>query len=852
MKNLVLQPTPIHLQVGLSRDVICYDLNSLSFSWTLPCGGYQTAYRLSVKSGDMGEQVFDSLWIETNQNTAVTPQGLAEHLYPNHLYTCQVAVKYTATDTSEEIEAPFSPPIVFVTAPRIQDATGLWAGEDLFAFLRREFTLSPAMYAQMSRAVLTVTAASPEPARQYVYHAYLDGQSLGMGPTRLDKDLEGQDILYFQSYDVTYLLSEGTHGFGAVCYTAAEKAFYACLTVYDHRGNPTVIFDTQSPLGWQALPGDEIYRPDHSIGTHYFVAHACNIDGTRYPHGFAEAGYHSVQWVEPTVRGNIAQNRFLMPSPTANLQQFLSPTHTVKVTETDTGSLLIDLGREIVGGFRLTLPCTRAVEITLRYGEELTPEGHVLSPMRTGNHYLEKWILSPHGLPLSTLSLMTFRYVEITDCPLDITPDMVQGLEFRLNHQESAADFACDHPLLNRIWDLVKHTVKVTTQELYVDSQSRERTAYEGDLLINLMAAYACGGDLSTGRFTTRYLCTHRTWPAEYPLFVILSAWEDYMATGDISFLKAYAPRLETMVFTDYLHEDVDLIASPSIQSSQMNGVLVDWPKSERDGYDMEPPYNTVFNAICVSAYEALAHIFSALGDPVKADTYAKLGARIREAMIARLYDPARGAFFDGCDKSTVCSHQSQHATAFCLASGIYDSSSMKAGMAGYLKSQGEIRMSVYGSYFLLKGLYATGYGEIANRLLLSEDTSEGARTWAYMLDTLGATVTTEAWNRENKPNMTYSHPWGAAPAHMILSGIMGITPRAPGYREFDIRPCAAGWHHARIKHPTVKGDIILEIDADTQTYDVVVPFNTTARLYLPEGNGEREICLPSGTHHIS
>ena len=86
----------------------------------------------------------------------------------------------------------------------------------------------------------------------------------------------------------------------------------------------------------------------------------------------------------------------------------------------------------------------------------------------------------------------------------------------------------------------------------------------------------------------------------------------------------------------------------------------------------------------------------------------------------------------------------------------------------------------------------------------------------------------------------------------MILSGIMGITPRAPGYREFDIRPCAAGWHHARIKHPTVKGDIILEIDADTQTYDVVVPFNTTARLYLPEGNGEREICLSSGTHHIS
>ena len=57
----------------------------------------------------------------------------------------------------------------------------------------------------------------------------------------------------------------------------------------------------------------------------------------------------------------------------------------------------------------------------------------------------------------------------------------------------------------------------------------------------------------------------------------------------------------------------------------------------------------------------------------------------------------------------------------------------MAGRMAAFLASQGDIRMSVYGAFFLLEGLYQAGAGEAANRLLLNDDCSEGARTWAYM-----------------------------------------------------------------------------------------------------------------------
>ena len=161
--------------------------------------------------------------------------------------------------------------------------------------------------------------------------------------------------------------------------------------------------------------------------------------------------------------------------------------------------------------------------------------------------------------------------------------------------------------------------------------------------------------------------------------------------------------------------------------------------------------------------------------------------------------------------------------------------------------------MSVYGAYFLLKGLYQSGHGDIANRLMLSKDTDEGARTWAYMLDTLGATITTEAWNRCNKPNMTYSHPWGAAPAHMIATGIFGISPTSPAYKSFDIIPSLPeGVTHAAYTLPTVSGEISVLWDASEGIYRITVPFNTTASLYLPDGQGRREIRLTSGEHIVN
>lgn len=728
------------------------------------------------------------------------------------------------------------------TLPLFEDTHGLWAGEDLFAFFRHEFTLPEDTWATLSAASLSVTAVSPEPTRQFVYNMYINGTEVGVGPSRLGKTMDGQEILYVNTYDALPLLRAGRNCLGAIGYTTEGKGFLCQLTLWDKEGKRTVLCNSgRDAEAWRVLGGDQVFRPDTSIGTHYYVAHACHMNASRYPQGFGQAGFDDSTWTVPARKEELSVGRMLLPAELPPVYRHGVSAERITVRKTACGDYLIDLGEEIVGGFGLDITCDTPATLTLSFGEELVDAERVKYEMRTGNVYREVWDLVAGRNEVANLSMMTYRYVQISGCPVALSSDMVKPTELRVDFDEDAASFSSDHELLNEIYSLVKHTVKVTTQDLYVDSQSRERGAYEGDLLINLMAAYACGGDPRVGRFTIEYLCTHRTWPAEYPFMTVMAAWAHYMAMGDVALLHTCYLSLEAMVTAHTVDVSTGLVPTPSTSPSRMDSVLVDWPATERDGYDMNLRYNTVFNALYVRACRDLASMAVAVGREAQARALAETAETVQKRIIELLYDSETGGFFDGCyDSQNISSHQAQHATAFCLSCGICADKAMADRMADFLDAQGVIRMSVYGAYFLLEGLYASGHGEIANRLMLSEDVSEGARTWAYMIRTLGATVTTEAWNTKNKGNMTFSHPWGAAPAHMIVSGIFGISPTSPAYEAFDIRPCPHGIGQASLILPTVRGSIkaAFEIGENEMTLSLAIPDGTRATVYLPAEYG--------------
>ena len=710
-----------------------------------------------------------------------------------------------------------------------------------FVFLRDEFNVEN--LGNVEKAVLSVTAKSPEKTRQYVFNMYMNGEFVGLGPARF-----GTNTLYYNTYDVTSLLREGANALGAINYTQDEKSFLSQLTLYYKDGSSAVVSNSgRDKDGWKSLDGTDIFGDDgYSIGTSYFNANAENINANLFPYGWDEPGFDETGWNAVEDKGAIVDSFSLTPYDADNVDRYLYDSAVVE--NKGDGVYWIDLGKEIVGGLHLDVDSPVSQQMTLYYGEEGNREaGTVQWQMNTGNKYREYWTLKEGQQTIENIGMKTFRYVRIENCPVELTTENVKGLAMHQAFSEDESSFTSSNEMLNEIYDMMKYTIKATNQDLMVDSQSRERGAYEGDALINMLSSYAFEDDYTLSRFSFEYLNTHSTWPAEYVLFSVEMQWYDYLYTGNIDSLRENYEILKGKLFSQYYDEKMGLMGKPNL------AYLVDWPSSERDGYMFnEAHYNTVFNAVAVGAYSDMAKIAQALGNEEDAAFYQTRSNTIKENMISKLYNAEKGAFRDGLTSDgTPIDHYAQHATAFPLSYNVFSDTEMAESLAGYIKSQGKIRMSVYGSFFLLRGLYNAEAGDVANALMADTDASQGQRTWAYMIRTLGATISTEAWNEANKSNMTYSHPWGSAPGSQIPQGMFGIQPTTPGFDTFQVKFQPGDVENASIKIPSLKGSIEASFNQNTTSNfmetSVTIPVNTKAEVFLPAASSGHDYLIVDG-----
>ncbi len=825
---------PRGLRLDLRRGCVCVLPEALAFSWQPGPdwnGAEQAAYRLLVTAGEAGSPVFDSGFVGSSEMTGVVPPGIAGALRDSErLYRWAVRVRLTDGRVSEFQNGQF----FTVAQGPLPVSDGIWApGGPYFALFRRDLSVP----AGTSCVLLRVTALSPEPARQFVYNLSVNGAEIGVGPSRLDKLTAPDDannVLYYSTYDITEhidLVPGAQNRLTALCHAAEGKAFYAELLCFDRFGK---VISNAACEGWQARNGDAVYRPDNSLGTHYYKAYAANVD--------AVAAEKEDGWTEAEKVGGAFRGYVLLPAKTETVKRHARELPPDAVRKTD-GGWFVDLGREIVGGLGAVIAAPQETEIEVRCGEELNPDGSVRFAMRTGNVYTARWHVGPGISEVNIPDLMTFRYAEFR-AAATFTLERVHSLALRTDPDDRESGFSSDSALLERLYDFTKYTIKMTTQDLYVDSQSRERGAYEGDALINMLASYTFYGDTAVPRATLEYLYTHRTWPAEYLLLMPALARADLFQTGDRRLARKYWPRLKECTFERFRGPE-GLLHSGNTAAQGMDAILTDWPPSERDNYDTGVSYSTVLNCMAVRGYRELAVIAAELGENSDAAHYETRAAELATAIIDRLWDPDNAAFCDGLAAGgTRSTHCSQHASAYALY-GLgrrYLTVAQIDALTARIRGDGRIKMSVYGAYFLLTGLYECGAGDVANALLLRDEPGD-PRTWAYMLDTLGATLTAEAWCPANKPNMTFSHPWGTAPAVLIPRGIFGLEPLEPGWKRFRVDFRRAGLERASIVLPTPYGSISASFSGDA--YHVTVPAGCRAEVFV---DGVAAASLPDPT----
>ena len=510
--------------------------------------------------------------------------------------------------------------------------------------------------------------------------------------------------------------------------------------------------------------------------------------------------------------------------------------------------LFADFGLDWFGNLQITLPADAATAtLLIRFGEKLNADGSIDRRPPGSVSYLETtlqtvagyadWVpiipiksgaqSSPNAikLPDEIGNITPFRYVEIEGAPADLDAANIKQIAVHTAFDDTASSFVSSDSTLNAVWNLCKHTMKATTAfGVYIDGE-RERLPYEADAYINMMSHFAVDLNPEVARYTTEYLLAHPTWPTEWSLHLPMIAAQEYRATGDKALAARNYNALVAKLMMDKARANDGLICASAI---------VDWPAAERDGYNdgvadpdkkqqVGPMINAVANAFYGHSLREMAFLARVLDKTADADNFDIRAAQVYTSFNAVFFDSARGIYVDGEGSN----HASLHANMFALAFDLVPQDE-RGKVADFVESRGRVA-SVYGAQYLLEALYKSGKDDYALRLM----TSHEQRSWFNMIRA-GSTMTWEAWDPKFKPNLTWNHAWGAAPANIIARYLVGVAPLTPGYERISIAPQPGTLTTFDAKIPTARGPVKVKFSKAESSLEIEVPVGTTASVILP------------------
>ncbi len=439
------------------------------------------------------------------------------------------------------------------------------------------------------------------------------------------------------------------------------------------------------------------------------------------------------------------------------------------------GGWFLDFGKEYAAGLCLELEGEEGEEVTILSAEEILPDGSLPEAMRCNCKYVEKITLSGGRETAVPFGYKGFRYAIVT-CR---RATLKKAYMVAQNHlfDDSLSEFKCKNKLMEDIFNLCKHTLKVGTQEGILDCIQREKGQYLGDFTVSGLAYLYVTGDTqfykkvlydfaTTARINKGLLAVApgslRQEIADFSLQYPLQVMNYYKYTGDTETVRNLLPVIDGIL------EHFKKFERPD---GMLRGVtdkwnLVDWPDNLRDNYDCpltqpigEDIVHNVINAFYVGAYKITEELKTAAGVD-----FAPKFETLKAAYVNAFFDESAGLFKD----TEVSSHHSLHSNTVAAYFGL-NPENCREKIAKHIRKKG-LCCGVQMSYFVLKALGILGDYEGELQLLLNE----GEHSWANMLRE-GATTTLEAWGKDQKFNTSFCHPWATAPIIIIAEDLDGL-----------------------------------------------------------------------------
>ncbi|WP_043619121.1 alpha-L-rhamnosidase [Nonomuraea candida] len=723
--------------------------------------------------------------------------------------------------------------------------------------LRRGFTLR----GPVERARLYVTAHG-------TYEIELNGRVVGDDVLAPGWSSYHHRLRY-RTHDVTGLLREGGNAIGA---TLADGWYRGRLGFL---GGKTGIYGDRTALiaqleityadgGTDVVTTDGTWRCARGPVTAAGLYDGEHHDARLLPAGWSEPGFDDSAWLPADALGHDAALLVAPTGPPVRRAETLGP---VEVLTGPNGETILDFGQNIAGRLRIRVQGPAGHTVTLRHAEVLENGALGVRPLRAAAA-CDRYTLRGDGEPEEWEPRFTthgFRYAQIDDWPGELDPSDVRAVVCHTDLRP-IGDFDCSDPLLNRLHDNVRWSMRGNYVDLPTDCPQRdERLGWTGDIQVFAPTAaflYDCAGPLASWLADlAAEQAEHGTVPHYVPWVqlpmafetsptaawgdaAVLVPWVLYQRTGDLGLLSAQYASM-----TAWVDQIASIAGAGHLWDEGFQ--FGDWldPAAPPD----DPGRARTDHALVATAYHAwsagvVAETAALLGHSSDAARYAELAARVRAAFRREFVTPSG---------RLACDTQTAYALALCLDLLDGPEQRERAGrrLVQLVAADGHrIGTGFVGTPLICDALCSVGAYDTAYRLL----TQRECPSWLYPV-TMGATTIWERWDSMlpdgtiNPGEMTsFNHYALGAVADFLHRTVAGLAPDAPGYRRLRVAPRPGGGltrASARLDTPYGPAAVSWSTDGETLTVSATVPPGTTAVVDLP-GAEPREV--GSGSHEFT
>ncbi len=293
--------------------------------------------------------------------------------------------------------------------------------------------------------------------------------------------------VYYQTYDVTSLLSTGKNAIGAILADGWYAGHLGFGRKREHYGaNPRLLVQLEvrctdgstetivTDKSWKAAYGPHL-EADFLMGETY--------DARKRLVDFSAPTCDDSDWATATVTDDFQGRLQAYPGVTVKQIMQLKPQ---TLTEPKPGVYVFDMGQNFAGWVRLDAKGRPGDQIVLRFAEMLNPDGTIYTTNLREARCTDTLILADTR-PITWQPQFTFhgfRYVEITGCRKRPPIDAVTGIVIHSDTPVVGA-FECSDPRINQLFNNIVWSQRGNFIEVPTDCPQRdERLGWTGDAQI--------------------------------------------------------------------------------------------------------------------------------------------------------------------------------------------------------------------------------------------------------------------------------------------------------------------------------------------------------------------------------